>query len=1277
MSGLTILLIVLTLASGAALLWYLVFGGEEVDETTDSSSDPLSITAAERIKDALATTTEEYRGAARKSRVIALKESLERSLDSREGVAQGSAKDRMIMPWFMLVGADGSGKKTILANNGLPLPWGPPIEVDSLRKDAGKWWLYDDAVVLEAPAAAPGATEGSSTLPPDQTVVDSSIGWSTLLHMLRRERPDSPLNGIIVTISCADLLDARLDSQKMEEQAERIRVFLERTRRFLGVRLPLHVLVTKCDTMPGFRSFTESVPEARRQDIFGWSNPNDPEMKFEPGWVDDGFTELQRQLADLRDEMLAAPEQVRDSVGVFVFESEFSEIQEALKSFVARLMPIGERRPSLFFRGFYFTGDVIDEKERALSTTLTEREGKRPTSSRISAEIAKEPHRMVFLRSLFADKIFKEAGLARAAAKLRFARDRRVVIAQAAAILIAIGGGFGLWSTMNGLHASDRTSNGLRRDAETLTRVLSGVAIDLDELKQQGQPVAGNGTSPVERRSRDAAVIELVGQMRDVPNIQVRSPFIPSSWFSRLPGDIRASMMAGVRDIVLPVTRQRLMERAERILGSTDPSLSYLPDELDPADARSVTRYLNEVRLLSQNIDRYNSIADSSSGTVSELSGLLEYLFAERLIVDSTFNAPDFEDALVRATAPKIPVSSAMASTVMRRVVTLVSDVAGTASRQLAPRYTAIRPADDLRALQGLGSLVDLLDTRRGVLPTVGDSSVLGLRLARMVRDTVSAHLQLAAVRIARDTLAPDSSARRLHNVIARLHTYRLMQPVEGRVVANEIRPNHRLRWDVGSLELVLSLQSEFRQAVVSTSAAFPGQRPERLSQALELQLRDRAVDVTASAQRFTPLTDVDDPFAEIRAQGINLSGAAARLIRVAAMLDTLGADEQAMHLLASAVRQAEQALAMAEATFTARDYIAPVGSGFVQWQGVLPLSYAALGTTDSLPFSTKLFQHETEIHALATGLEPSLRFLRHARVSEVVNANALLERWEVISSSVLGFVRGDPSSSLGRLHRYLTGDLGVTSLEACRELGSRPAPTGDTNDPFELRRRQFHAAVASRCVPGGSQAAVASYQQLRNFFATRLAGRFPFADTIQGSRLDANPFDVADFVEQFDEFLATADAALRADPRLGRGGRQAFEFIDAMRPVRAFFAPYAAADAPRSTPVYGMTVGATGLVDSLPSALVEVQVGRKLLGLEEAVQPVTWRSGERVSVVLTPFDTSKVRTLLDLGGPWAALRFAQKPGNISVKLYHPDTHAELALPVFPTAAPGLYVQQR
>ena len=1255
----------MSLVVAVGLLWYGFAGGEEEDDVAADGTDPLGITTSEKATDPFAQTAEEQRGfAGRRSRVMALKESLERSLDSREGI-RGSDKDRMLMPWFMLVGADGSGKKTILANNGLDQPWGPPIDVDSVRKDAGKWWLYEDAVVLEAPAASPGTTAGSSTLPPDQTVADASIGWNTLLHMLRRDRPDSPLNGVIVTIGCADLIAARSNPEKLEEQAERIRVFLEQTRRFLGVRLPLHVLVTKCDVLPGFRSFVDALPSARRQDVFGWANPSDPELRFEPTWVDAGFLELQRHLGNLRDELLAAPEQVRDSVGVFLFDSEFADLQEPLKVFVARLMPIGERRPSLFFRGFYFTGDVVDSQATQLRTSLPVSETSR---GRSSAEIATQPHSLVFLRSLFSDRVFREAGLARPDSRLRLARDRRVVFAQAAALVLALGGGFGLWTSVNGLQAADRGQAGLRADAELLTRVLSGVAIDLDELKK-GDPLGGG--TPISRRARDAAVIELVGQMRAMPSTQMRSAFIPSSWFSRLPDEIRVSIRAGMSDIVLPVTRQRLMERAATLLGAE------VSDGLESGDPADIPRYLNDVRELSRNIERYNILADSSAGSFEDLSALLEYLFAERIAKDTSLATPEFEEALRRAHAERISVSPQMATAVVQRAARVVVAIAGTAARQLAPRRNPASgdPAKDLDALEGLGALVELMEGERSVMATVGDSAILGLRLARAIRDSIASQLQLAAVRIAPDTLAPDSSAKRLRTVIGQLYRYRLMQPIEGRRVAGEIAPAERLRWDIGTMELALSLNSEFLQAVVSTAEAFPGQDPVRLQRALELQLRDRAVDVAASSQRFTPLGPVDDIVAEIRAQALNLEGASGRLVRLVEMLDTLGAEEQADLLLSAAARQGEQVLALAQVMLDRNRWLLPDGAAIAAWRGVLPLSFAALGTGDSLQFQTTLLRHETEIRTLTNAVAPALRALSVPAVQSAVRAPGMVDRWESIHGAVVKYVRGDYTSSMGTLHRYLAGELmTVNSLAVCRQVASMPESSIPSADLFVTRLRQFTAAVAARCVPGASAPAVASYQRLRTYFQTRVAGRYPFVDTASTTRVDAVVSDVRDFLRQYDVFAVAGEPALRSDPTLAHTARAAMAFLDQFAAVRPVVSVLDAATRRDPGFAYGMTVAAGALLDSLNTASVDVRIGERQAALDHTAQSFVWTSGDAVGAVLTPFDPSRARTLASFEGPWAALRLVQRPAGMDIRLFHPETNLPLTLPVFPVAAPEIVI---
>lgn len=1250
------IIIALSVLGGIALMVYNAMQSDEDEEGEDlEGGDTLMMTAAEGKKDALASTTEEYRGSARKSRMIALKESLEKSLDSREG-QRVTSKNRMTMPWFLLVGADGSGKKTVLANNGLPLPFGPPMEVDSHRKDAGKWWLFDDAVVLEAPSAAPGATDGGLTLPPDQTVADASLGWHTLLHMLRRERPDSPLNGIIVTISCADLLSGRADPEKLTEQADRIRAFLERTRKALGVRLPLHVIVTKCDTLPGFRTFANTLPEDRRHDIFGWANPNDVEAKFDAAWIDTGFESLRADLTALRDELLAAPDTVQDAVGLFVFDSEFVDMQEPLKDFVSKLMTEGERRPSLFFRGMYFTGDAMEEApfdENA--ETQAEKRESRPTT-RISSEIADGGmHHLVFLRSLFAEKIFKEAGLARPTARFRLSRDRRVVAAQAAAIVLLAGGSLGLYTSLYGWHRSGRSVSGLASDAQTLTRVLSGLAIDLDEVNRGSV----DAQSLSDRRAHDAAVIELVSQMREVPTMQIRSAFLPTSWFSSLPTDVRTSMMRGVQDIVLPVTRQRLVERADRLLGFRngvrDTSVAA---ELDVEDPRSITTYLNDVRTLSRNIARYNTLARAKSGSVRDLWGLLDYLFGERFSADGDLASRDFENALKNASAPPITVSPAMANSVVERASTLVASVANGAGHQLAPRSTpqalrAVNPEEDLQALFGLSALVDLVDAKRGLVATVSDSAILGMAIARMVEDSINTQLRLVAARIRQDTLSPTDAADSLKKAIAELFHYRLMLPREGRQVSNAIKPNERLRWDVGRLELALALRGEFLQALVSLNNAFPGQPQERMRRALEVQLRARAVDAAASAQRWTPAAPESN--VEVRAEASNLEAAATRLLTLRVLFDSLGAGPEGKALVEAGARQAEHTLAMAQSLVDHGKYFYPQASRVLTWQGVLPLSFAALGVTDSLNFQTTLINHTTDIRTLAHDVAPALRYLR-LRDLDTTHVTPLLTRWEDIASSVARYERGDYTSTLGALHRYIRENLSMADLNSCATAASQPDadPDAKATDLFAVRRRQFYATIVGRC--GAKQPeVVAAYMKLRNAFASRLAGRFPFVDSSQVGRAgDADPVAIRDFLKQYDVFAAAPELSMRSDPTLAQPAKAAIAFLDELAEVRPFLQPVLEAD--KGRPEYSVVIHS---------------------GDDEWTE--SWRYGDSLHVATLVDSLGNERQMYVRGG-WAALRAAamKRDSTQTIRFFHPRTAIELPIPAkWPAVAPDIVVPRR
>jgi hypothetical protein len=451
---------------------------------------------------------------------------------------------------------------------------------------------------------------------------------------------------------------------------------------------------------------------------------------------------------------------------------------------------------------------------------------------------------------------------------------------------------------------------------------------------------------------------------------------------------------------------------------------------------------------------------------------------------------------------------------------------------------------------------------------------------------------------------------------------------------------------------LALALRGEFLQAVVAIADAFPGQPPERMRRALEVQLRARALDVAASAQRFTPTLGGGDNIIEIRTESANLEGASSRLLRLAILFDTLKAAAEGKKLVAAGARQAEHALAMAQALVDRQRYFAPQTTEIAKWQGVIPISFAALGVTDSLSFGSVLISHTTDLRTLAHDIAPALRYLRQKGVDSVHVPRLLIE-WEDLGSSVARYERGDFTSSLGSLHRYLRETMSMSDLVSCAAVAAQPDTTKPSLELFVLRRRQFRAALVSRCVAGASRDAVSAYGKLRSLFASRLAGRFPFVDTVQAVRAaDADVTSLREFFKQYDAFAVVNDVALRSDPTLTQTARGATSFLDQVAQVRSFMSPFVESGAERRLPEYSLLVH---------------------IGDEDLEQ--RWRYGDSVHVA-TLVDSLGNEKPVYARGPWAPLRYARmkRDSTATIRFFHPDTKLELALPVFPVTAPEILV---
>ena len=105
------------------------------------------------------------------------------------------------LPWYMIIGAPGSGKTTALVNSGLNFPLEQRSGKGALRGVGGTrncdWWFTDEAVLLD--------TAGRYTTQDSDAGADSA-GWSEFLALLRKYRKRRPINGVILAISAQDLM---------------------------------------------------------------------------------------------------------------------------------------------------------------------------------------------------------------------------------------------------------------------------------------------------------------------------------------------------------------------------------------------------------------------------------------------------------------------------------------------------------------------------------------------------------------------------------------------------------------------------------------------------------------------------------------------------------------------------------------------------------------------------------------------------------------------------------------------------------------------------------------------------------------------------------------------------------------------------------------------------------------------------------------------------------------------------------------------------------------
>ncbi|MEM8662547.1 MAG: type VI secretion system membrane subunit TssM, partial [Pseudomonadota bacterium] len=334
------------------------------------------------------------------------------------------------LPWYLVVGAPGAGKTTVLRNSGLKFPIGDAMVAEPVEGIGGtrncNWWFAEEAILID--------TAGRYTTQGDFKGTDKA-GWLGFLDLLRKHRRAQPVNGVIVTISVGDILTQPPDERLKEMRAVRQR--LAETEEKLKARIPVYVLVTKIDLLPGFSEFFDSLTRSDREQV--WGMTFELAKKAEPS--DGALPEIFGQEFDLLLEranklLLQRLQQEPDLAArglVFRFPAEMASLKESLAEVVAELTASSKLVDPPLLRGVYFTSG-IQESARARSPARA-----RAARTGLGRAVgALSVHRSFFLTKLFSGVLFEEAALVTRDKRLTRGRRilRRVTVATVAALMV-------------------------------------------------------------------------------------------------------------------------------------------------------------------------------------------------------------------------------------------------------------------------------------------------------------------------------------------------------------------------------------------------------------------------------------------------------------------------------------------------------------------------------------------------------------------------------------------------------------------------------------------------------------------------------------------------------------------------------------------------------------------------------------------------------------------------------------------------------------------------
>jgi type VI secretion system protein ImpL len=344
------------------------------------------------------------------------------------------------LPWYVLIGPSGTGKTTILRNAGLDFPEAE-FGQEAIQGIGGTrncdWWISNDAVMID--------TAGRYTTQDVNSGLDAAA-WSGFLNLLRKHRGRRPVNGVLLVINMADV--ALASEEERTRQAETLRQRLRELHRAFSMRLPVYLVLTKCDLVAGFEEFFDSASEEDRNQVWGITFPFDEKQMTYGQLFESGYIDLLSRLERRSESSLAGERNSDRRCRIHSFPYEMGSLASVLRVFINDVFRLSRYEAQPLLRGVYFTsgtqkGEPFDRLLGAMSQSFDLSPSRQSTKH--------SEGKAYFVRRLLTEIVFREQNIVGRNRKM----ERRLAamhLAGYAAVVAAVAGFSAFW--IYGLNSS-------------------------------------------------------------------------------------------------------------------------------------------------------------------------------------------------------------------------------------------------------------------------------------------------------------------------------------------------------------------------------------------------------------------------------------------------------------------------------------------------------------------------------------------------------------------------------------------------------------------------------------------------------------------------------------------------------------------------------------------------------------------------------------------------------------------------------------------------------